>query len=243
MGDRWRIRRERVGRPSSAALRERRLFRDLPEQEIAALAAASTWHRVGEGEEVVRADEPALEDIVVVEGVVGIAATSPYGRDFVALIAVAEDLLVPPLPSASSDLPIHADALTSSVVVHRIRRSALDGCPDARVAVDEGLRIQVSRQLEEASVALMDFALFDVQTRFTRFLGRLAIRLDSRFLPLTHGELGRMNGLTRPQASRFLGGLRRLGLVSYGEKRRGITVLAPERLIAAQSLRYLTALG
>jgi len=206
------------------------LFRAVPEEVLAPLAAASSRWVLAYGDFLWRPDE-------TIEAVFALAAGSVRlyrhrGSDEEATVALLDrgrvcgltDLTTAFVPTTS------AQALVDETVVYRLPRRAvvqsLRDDPDLalRVIAHVGGRLRDAYDLH---------ALPDASARVAYVLAHLATANRERMVWLTHEELAPLAGVGREAITRYvLPDLRKQSLIAYGGHRRGIRVLDGAQLLA-----------
>ncbi len=215
---------------TAASLSRIPLFRAVPEEVLAPLAAVSRHRVLAYGDFLWRPDE-------TIEAVFALAAGSVrlyrhLGSDEEATVALLDrgqvcgltDLTTAFVPTTS------AQALVDETVVYRLPRHAvvrsLRDDPDLalRVLAHVGGRLRDAYDLH---------ALPDARARVAYILAHLVTANRERMVWLTHEELAPLAGVGREAITRYvLPDLRKQGLIAYGGHRRGIRVLDGAQLLA-----------
>ncbi len=217
-------------RVTVASLRRIPLFREVPEEVLAPLAAASSRQVRGHGDILWRPDEAMEAVLALAAGVVRLYRHLDNDEEVtVALLDHGQvcgltDLTTAFVPTTS------AQALVDETVVYRLPRRAivrfLRDDPDLalRVIALVGGRLRDAYDLH---------ALPDARARVAYILAHLATANRERMVWLTHEELVPLAGVGREAITRYvLPDLRKQGLIAYGGHRRGIRVLNSAQLLA-----------
>lgn len=210
---------------------QERFFQGLPTATIEILARKSIWRLYHRHEEI---DGPEGGDgsvFLVRAGLVGLAASSAHGEQFIGLLVTAGNLIS--LGGLSSPLRdvVRMVALTDPLVLYVLRADDLQSARRESELLRRRTESQIQRYVQALGETLLDFVFCNAATRFAHILARTALLSENSIVPLTHDELGQVAGLTRVQVTRFLGQLRARGLIACS-RQRGILVPDPHRLLA-----------
>ncbi len=215
---------------TAASLRRIPLFRAVPEEVLAPLAAASSRQVLGHGDLLWQPDQEIEAAFALAAGEVRLYHHLESDKE--AIVALLDhgqvcgltDLTAAFVPTTS------AQALVDETVVYRLPRRAvvrsLRDDPDLalRVIAHVGGRLRDAYDLH---------ALPDARARVAYILAHLATANRERIVWLTHEELAPLAGVGREAITRYvLPDLREQGLIAYGGHRRGIRVLNSQQLLA-----------
>jgi len=212
------------------ALRRIHFFREVPEEALAPLAAASSRQVLGRGDTLWQPDEAIEAVFVLATGVVRLYRHLDSGEEVtVALLDRGQVCGLAGLDVAFVPTTV-AQAMFAETVVYRIPRRHFTAFLLASPAVALRALAETCRRVRDAYELL---ALPDARARVAYVLAHLAMVNDERTVWATHEELatwahGRREALTRE----VLPDLREHGLIAYERHRRGIRVLNREGLLA-----------
>jgi len=213
-----------------ASLRRIPLFREVHEETLAPLAAASSRQVRGHGDILWRPDEAMEAVFALAAGVVRLYRHLDNDEEVtVALLDHGQVCGLESLDVAFVPTTV-AQALFDETVVYRIPRP--DVVRSLRQDPDLALRtLAAACEFVQDSYDLL--TLPDARARVAYILAHLATANRERMVWLTHEELAPLTGVGREAITRYvLPDLRKQGLIAYGGHRRGIRVLNSAQLLA-----------
>lgn len=216
---------------TAASLRRIPFFREVPDDVLIPLAAASAREVLGRGT-VLWEPGSAIEAVFALAvGIVRLYRHLDNGTE----VTVA--LLNPGQVCGMADLDLDAAFVPTTVaqvlfdqtVIYHMPRRAFVRFLLANSTI--ALRA-VTAACQRARDAYDLLALPDARARVAYVLAHLATANRERTVWLTHEELAPLAGVGREAITRYvLPDLRRRGLIAYGEHRRGIRVLDSAQLL------------
>ncbi len=217
-------------RVTVAALRRVPFFREVPEDTLVPLAAASTRHVLGHGDNLWEPDNAIEVVFVLAAGVVHLYRHLENGEEItVALLDPGQVCGLADLDAAFVPTTA-AQALFDETVVYRIPRRPFAAFLVANPALALRALAASCRRVRDAYDL---HALPDARARLAYALAHLATANRERMVWLTHEELAPLVGVGRETITRYaLPDLRGRGLIAYGGHRRGIHVLDSAQLLA-----------
>jgi len=211
------------------ALHRIHFFREVPEEALAPLAAASSRQVLGRGDTLWQPDEAIEAVFVLATGVVRLYRHLDSGEEVtVALLDRGQVCGLAGLDAAFLPTTI-ARSLTEETVVYRIPRRDFVAFLLANPTVALHALAAACRRVQDAYDLL---TLPDACARVAYVLAHLATANGERMVWLTHEELAPLAGVGREAITRYaLPDLRGRGLIAYGGHRRGIRVLDSAQLL------------
>ena len=205
------------------------LFAGLSTSEIDRLAARGRRERFDRGATIYRKGSPGGELMIVVSGIVQIAAMAPDGREVVIDLIQAGELFGLTSLLGAGDRRGHASAETPSEVMTLHRHDAL-----AIFQKDPKIAFQVmammGQRLSRRFELLEDAVFLDTRARLAKTLIRLLDSAQGARIKITQQALGRMVGLSRESTNKHLARWIEAGWLSTA--RGALVILAPEALHA-----------
>jgi CRP/FNR family transcriptional regulator, cyclic AMP receptor protein len=200
-------------------LRSMRLFSQLSESSILALARASRFHRVDKGKILFFQVDPSESAYIVRSGQISIMLNSIDGREMVINEMRAGDLFGELGVLTNKNRSTSAKARSKSellIIPGKILSSIVDSDPHFARSVLEvtASRLQTSGEREGA------LAFMDAQARLARLLLELDQQEKERdYITISQNELADRTGLIRQTVADALGKWRRKSLVITGRGR------------------------
>jgi len=217
-------------RVTAAALRRVPFFREVPEDDLASLAAASVRQILGHGDSLWQPDDVIEAVFVLVTGSVRLYRDADNGQEImVALLDRGQVCGLTGLDAAFVPTTV-AQSLTEETVVYRISRRDFAAFLRANPAVALRALDATGRRGRDAYDLLV---LPDARARVAYVLAHLAMANSERMVWLTHEELASLVGVGREAITRYvLPDLRGRSLIAYEGHRRGIHVVDSAQLLA-----------
>jgi CRP-like cAMP-binding protein len=194
------------------------LFRDLPDDELAALAAEAELRELRRGDVLFYEDDEPTELFVVVDGRVAMVNRSVDGRESVVALMERGDLFGEMPLFNAQNRSTDARALDSSRVVaipYEPLRRLYQAHPEQLWQV---VRLLANR-LRVMDGVLADSVFLDVTGRTAKRLLELAGDSDEFSLPVTQEELAGMVGASRERVNKAIASFVRLGWLEQRERR------------------------
>ncbi len=215
---------------TASALRRIPLFREVPEDGLASLAAVSVRQVLRHGDILWQPDDAIETVFVLAAGVVRLYRHLENGEEVtVALLNHGQVCGLACLDAAFVPTTI-AQALFDETVVYRIPHRPLAAFLLANPAVALRALAVACKRVQDAYDLC---ALPDARAHVAYVLAHLATANGERMVWLTHEELAPLAGVGREAITRYvLPDLRGRGLIAYGGHRRGIHVLDSAQLLA-----------
>jgi len=212
------------------ALRRIPFFREVPEEALAPLAAASSRQVLGHGDILWQPDDALDAVFVLAAGVVRLYRHLENGEEVtVALLDHGQVCGLAGLDAAFVPTTV-AQALVNETVAYRIPCRPFAAFLLANPALALRALAAACRRVRDAYDLL---ALPDVRARVAYVLAHLATATGERIVWATHEELATLTRTNREAVTRcVLPDLRGRGLIAYEGHRRGIRVLDCEGLLA-----------
>jgi CRP-like cAMP-binding protein len=213
-------------RQLAAVLRHAEVLHLLPEDVLAALAAAAETSSCCAGT-LLTGDEPGVEHIwVVMRGSVRLKLVSADGEELV-LHDISAGSLFRVGPSGESLEETAGEVLANGTVIAAIaERPFMDAVGQHPAALGELLTLQ-RRHSRRFHHMVAELAFCCVEVRLAHKLAELAGPDADSTVRASHADLARMIGSTRQQVSAHLEHFRHLGLMTYrrqGPRATEITV-------------------
>jgi CRP/FNR family cyclic AMP-dependent transcriptional regulator len=206
---------------SSAALRQVSLFADVPEPDLAALAAGLRRRKYARGQIIFTQGDPGAHLCVVEEGRVRIVVASEDGKELVIRMLGPGDFFGE-LALLDGE-PRSADAVAhEACTLLLLAREQFLRFLETRPHVSAVLLAALSRKLRTTTQQAQDVAFLDVPTRLARALLNVASADEQPTCRLTQSDLAGLVGATRESVNKWLGQFERRGLLS---RRRGAITL------------------
>lgn len=211
------------------------LFRELPPDAQAALAAAARKVVLRPGQELFRQDAPADAVYVVLSGRVRVLQTSASGQAVVLRVLGPGEMVGLVAALGSSRYPVTAIAVKTCVAA-RWWGAELWAVMEKHPKIATGALRMVLARLHELQEQYRELATEKVERRIARALVRLVRQAGKRVdtgvridMPLSRQDLAEMTGTTLFTVSRILHAWGVQGLVE--SKRQQVTILRPHALI------------
>ncbi len=220
-------------RVTVAVLRCIHLFREVPEDSLSPLAAASVRQILSRGDTLWEADDAIEAVFVLAAGVVRLYRYLDNGEEVtVALLDPGQVCGLAGLDAAFMPTTA-AHALFDETVVYRVPRRPFVEFLLANPVVALRALAASCQRVQDAYDLL---ALPDARARVAYVLAHLATANREQTVWLTHEELAPLAGVGREALTRYiLPDLRERGLIAYGGHRRIIRVLNSVRLLTLPS--------
>jgi CRP/FNR family transcriptional regulator len=229
------IDREALRRAAFAAtLRRCRLFANLPEAEIAAVAAVCSLRGLAKGETLFREGEPAEGFYVVQSGVINVHRVGPDGREQVICLFRAGESFAETTLVTFETYPASAVAAEASQVL-LVRKPGFRDLVSRKPELALRMLGSMSQHLKHVVQLLQDFRGRQFEARLAGWLLRHCPAAAAGWpavleLPVSKKVLAAQLGATSETLSRALARLRREGTISVEGRR--ITVHDGARLQA-----------
>lgn len=186
------------------------LFRRMSLGDRERIAAVASLRRHARGERIFAEGDPADVFIVVVEGRVKVAKTTPGGRELILEVFGPGDALGAMAVYESIPFPASATALEPTTCL-RIAREPFFRLLEQHPALVRALLSGLSLRLAELTRRLTEVGAGRVETRFARLFLKLADRVGRAErggvfvpLPLSRQELADLTGTTVETAIRIM---------------------------------------
>lgn len=205
-----------TAQPSQFVLREFDLFRDLDDEEVAAIGAAAPMQTIPAGQQLYSPVTPTQVLFILKAGRVRLYVIGVDGRTLTTAIVDPGQLFGEMVPLGQSLADTHAETLEPCVVCLMGR-----GDVDRLLLSDPRIAARIAeilgRRIAELENRLSDTVLKTAPDRIASALARMADR-DGASIRLTHEQLADLVGTTRETVTKVLGDLAVRGLVQL---RRG----------------------
>lgn len=209
-----------TAQPSQFVLREFDLFRDLDDEEVAAIGAAAPMQTIPAGQQLYSPVTPTQVLFILKAGRVRLYVIGVDGRTLTTAIVDPGQLFGEMVPLGQSLADTHAETLEPCVVCLMGR-----GDVDRLLLSDPRIAARIAeilgRRIAELENRLSDTVLKTAPDRIASALARMADR-DGASIRLTHEQLADLVGTTRETVTKVLGDLAVRGLVQL---RRGRIVV------------------
>ncbi len=215
---------------TASALHRIPFFREVPESDLAPLAAASVRQVFGHGNTLWEPGDAIEAVVVLVTSGVRLYRYQDNSEEVtVALLDRGQVCGLTGLDAVFLPTTV-AQSLAEETVVYRIPRRDFAAFLRANPSVALRALDATCRRVRDAYDLL---ALPDARARVAYVLAHLATANSERMVWLTHEELASLVGVGREAITRYvLPDLRGRGLIAYGGHRRGIHVLDSAQLVA-----------
>lgn len=214
-----------AARVDMAALRRIALFRDLAEDDLAALVRHTHGRTYERGDMLTVGVDAGDAVFVVARGELRVSCLSPDGREITLNTPRSGDLFT-----------VHendqARALRDGTLVYRMPYQPLIHHLSGQPRAARALIDLCFRRLAEDRQRTIDLALGTIPSRLARVLARNASADAERMVLLTHQELADMIGTRPDEVTKTLRTFRERGLVAYQRRQHGIYVCDLEALAA-----------
>ena len=198
------------------------LFRSLPADVVARVAAAAETRELRRGDVLFREDDPGTELFLVTAGRIAIANKSFDGRESVVALMEAGDVFGEMSLFDGQGRSAEARALEPSTVQaipFEPLRTVLSEQPELLWGVLELL----ARRIRSMDAALADSVFLDVTGRTAKRLLELAGDADEFHLPITQEELAGLVGASRERVNKAISSFVRLGWLEQRDRRYKVT--------------------
>ncbi len=223
---------------SASALKAVGFFEELSNDERHALASAagSSWVAIDRHSALSSPSDAGKAMYVIVEGIIGVGATSMAGGLFVEVLLRSGDVLSRVgLPERLARIT-EAQAIGGSALAFRFDHEEYRALERRHPGIRESVHRQTIRCLLEVWETGLDFAHhYSVAERFRRRISRIALEFEDRVLPFTHEEIGWLTSLSRSSVTSLVSEMDREGLAHTVPDGRGhgVHVPDPERILRA----------
>jgi CRP-like cAMP-binding protein len=163
-------------------------------------------------------------------GRVGLYSLSRQGREILLSTFHEGDMVGLLRQGEMSETSSYAKVLLDATVAYRLSYHHVFQLMSTSFTVSSYVCTLISRQLGESYRIIEELAFYEIKTRLARTLVRLALFSEGRLVSATHAELAVMIGTRQEEVTKLLRHFRALGLVASAPHRRGLRVLALERL-------------
>ena len=163
-------------------------------------------------------------------GRVGLYSFSRQGREILLSTFHEGDIVGLIRHGEVSDTCSYAKVLVDATLAYRISYHHVLQLMSTSLRVTSYVCTLISRQLGESHRIIEELAFYEIKTRLARTLVRLALSSEELIVSATHAELAAMIGTRQEEVTKLLCHFRALGLVASAPHRRGLRVLALERL-------------
>ncbi|GGJ07028.1 Crp/Fnr family transcriptional regulator [Alicyclobacillus cellulosilyticus] len=202
-----------------AALRELELFRDLTEEELRQVYALALERQYGKGDYIFFEGEHREAVYFIRRGLVKVFKVDEEGREHIVSILGRGQMFPHVGFFQDGPYPGTAQAMERSTLL-AIPTAKFDALLLAHPDMMRKLMRVMGQKILQLQAKLQELALFDARERVIALLRHFAeehgeARPDGIHikLPVTHGEMARMMGMTRESVNRVWNQLRREGLL------------------------------
>ena len=203
------------------------LFSSLDEEGLARVALRATTLKLDRNDMLFREGDMGAELFVVLRGRVGMAKSSPDGRESLVALMEAGDVFGEMPMFDDEPRSASARALERSEVLRipfDVVREELEARPDVLWDVVS----LFARRLRTVDESLADAMLLDVTGRTAKRLLELSAASDEFVLPITQEELAGLVGASRERVNKAIATFIRLGWIEQSDRR--YRILNRERL-------------
>lgn len=196
------------------------LFRGLTEEELRRVAMLATEHRVPKGAYVFMEGEERQAVYFIRRGLIKIIKVDEEGREHIVNILGAGEMFPHVGFFQEGPYPASAQALEASHLL-AIRNAAFDALLTEHPDIARKVMRVMGAKILQLQAKLQELAVFDSRERvialIRHFVDEHGVRhpdgTASFRLPVTHGEMAHMIGITRESVNRIWNQLRRDGVL------------------------------
>jgi len=204
-------------------LREIALFKDLTEDELDAVYNLAVEHHYGRGDYVFMEGDEREAVYFIRRGLIKIVRVDEAGREHIVNILGTGEMFPHVGFFQDSPYPGTAQAMEASSLL-AIRCAQFDKLLVEYPNIARKVMRVMGNRILQLQGKLQELAVFDARERVTALLKHFAeahgtVKADGIYvkLPITHGEMAHMVGMTRESVNRVWNQLRREGAIS-GER-------------------------
>ncbi len=194
------------------------LFRALPPDAMALVAAAASTRSLQRGDVLFSEGDDATTLFVVEQGRIAIANRSPDGRESVVALMESGDLFGEMSLFDGQGRSAEARALEPSRV-SEVPFAPLRDVLQRRPELLWGIVGLLARRLRSMDATLADAVFLDVTGRTAKRLLDMAGEADNFVLPITQEELAGLVGASRERVNKAISSFIRLGWIDQRERR------------------------
>ncbi|WP_029422913.1 Crp/Fnr family transcriptional regulator [Alicyclobacillus macrosporangiidus] len=201
-------------------LREIELFRDLTPEELQRVHALAVERRFGRGEYAFMEGQEREAVYFIRRGLIKIIKVDEEGREHIVTILGAGQMFPHVGFFQEGPYPGTAQAMEKSVLL-AIRTAAFDALLVEYPDIARKVMRVMGRRILQLQEKLQELAVFDSRERVVALIRHFAeehgeVRPDGVHLrlPVTHGEMAHMVGMTRESVNRIWNQLRREGALT-----------------------------
>lgn len=198
------------------------LFRTLPDDVVAQVAAQAETRVLRRGDVLFREGDPGNELFLVTEGRIAIANKSFDGRESVVALMEHGDVFGEMSLFDGQGRSAEARALEPSTV-QAIPFEPLKAVLSEQPDLLWGVLALLARRIRSMDAALADSVFLDVTGRTAKRLLELAGEDDEFQLPITQEELAGLVGASRERVNKAISSFVRLGWLEQRDRRYKIT--------------------
>ncbi|MBX5436417.1 MAG: Crp/Fnr family transcriptional regulator [Alicyclobacillaceae bacterium] len=204
-------------------LREIELFRDLTDSELRQIHALAVERRYHRGEYVFMEGDDREAVFFIRRGLIKVLKVDEEGREHIVSILGAGQMFPHVGFFQEGPYPATAQAMESSILLS-IRTSQFDTLLTEHPDIARKVMRVMGQKILQLQAKLQELAVYDSRQRVEALIRHFVEEHGTRQpdgvhlkLPVTHGEMAQMIGMTRESVNRIWNQLRREGVLS-GER-------------------------